>query len=106
VTAGARIGAAIFATFIGLTGGGATTRITGFAAGRLLCDIRADLPDLALTGLPALARDAAVLALRAAGLATRVTLRAAGALRDATFLVAGFLVFEAFFAGISFSAPG
>lgn len=91
---------------MGLTGSGATTRMTGFAAGRVMGEIRCDLPDFALTDLPALARDPATLALRAMGLATRTTFRAAGVLRDAAFLAAGFLVFEAFFAGISFSAPG
>jgi hypothetical protein len=69
-------------------------------------EIRGELPDFALTGLPATARETAIFALRAAGLATRTAFRAAGVLRDAVFLAAGFLVFEAFFAGISFSAPG
>jgi hypothetical protein len=59
-------------------------RTTGFAAGRAIREVRGDLPDFALLDLPALARDPAILA----------------------FLAAGFLVFEAFFAGISFSAPG
>jgi hypothetical protein len=69
-------------------------------------EVRGDLPVFALVDLPALARDPAIFALRAVGLTTRTTFRAAGVLRDAAFLVAGFLVFEAFFAGISFSAPG
>ena len=89
-----------------LTGSGATTRAAGFGAGLAMGEIRGELPDFALAGLLAKARDTAVLALRAAGLATRTAFRAAGALRDVAFLVAGFLVFEAFFAGISFSAPG
>jgi len=97
---------ATFASFMGLAGGGATTRTTGFAAGRALCAIRGDLPVFALADLPELARDAAAFALRAVGLATRRALRAAGILRDAALLATGFLDFEAFFAGISFSAPG
>lgn len=97
---------ATFATFMGLTGGGATTRTVGFAAGRTMCAIRGDLSDLALADLPELARETAAFALRAAGLATLTAFRAAGILRDATFLATGFLDFEAFFAGISFSAPG
>jgi hypothetical protein len=71
-----------------------------------MCVIRGDLPVFALMDLPALVRGPAAFALRAVGLATRSALRAAGILCDAAFLATGFLDFEAFFAGISFSAPG
>jgi hypothetical protein len=81
-------------------------RTTGFGAGRARGEIRGDLLTFNLADLPVPARDAATFGLRAAGLATRTTFRAAGALRDATFLATAFLDFEAFFAGISFSAPG
>ncbi|MGB5132646.1 MAG: hypothetical protein WBO00_08525 [Steroidobacteraceae bacterium] len=85
-----------------MTGGDTGTRAAGFAAERAGCATRGDLPDFALAGLAVLARDAAAFALRAPGLAI---FRAAGRL-GAAFLASGFLVFEAFFAGISFSAPG
>jgi hypothetical protein len=98
----ARIGTAPFATLDGLTAGGAAARMETFAAGRLLCELRGAVPDFALAGLRALARDAAVLALRIGVLAA---FGAAGR-RDAAFLVTGFLAFEAFFTCISFSAPG
>jgi len=90
------------ATFTALVGGEATIRAAGFGAGRETCGIRANLPVFALAGFALLARDPAALTLCAAGLAT---LRAAGRF-GAAFLAVGFLVFEAFFAGISFSAPG
>ena len=77
-------------------------RAAGFGAGRTICATRGNLPDFSLAGRAVLDRDTAVFALRAAGLAT---FRAADRL-GAAFLAAGFLVFEAFFAGISFSAPG
>jgi hypothetical protein len=98
----ARIGTAPFATFDGLTVGAAAARMATFGAGRLLCELRGAVPDFALAGLRALARDAAILALRTEGLATFL---AAGR-RDAAFLATGFLAFEAFFTCISFSAPG
>jgi hypothetical protein len=75
-------------------------------AGFAECETRVDLADFVLAGLLAFAWDPADIALRVAGLATRTTFRAAAVLRDAAFLAAGFPVFEAFLAGISFSAPG
>jgi hypothetical protein len=106
MTAGSRIGAAAFAIFTGLSGAGATMRTIGFGAGRTMGETRGDLLIFNLADLPVPARAAATFALRAAGLATRATFRAAGRLRDAALLATGFLDFEAFFAGISFSAPG
>jgi hypothetical protein len=94
-----RIGAT---TFTALVGGDTGTRAAGLAAERADCATRADLPDLTLADLAALERDLAAFVLCAAGLAV---FRAAGRL-GAAFLATGFLVFEAFFAGISFSAPG
>ena len=95
----ARIGVT---TLRALAGGDTVTRAAGLGAGRASCATRGDLLDFGLAGLAVPGRDVAAFALRAAGLAT---FRAAGRL-GAAFLATGFLVFEAFFAGISFSAPG
>jgi len=95
IAPGARAGAAALTA---LAGDEAIERAAGFGAGRAGCAKRGNLPDLALA---AIERDAAGFALRGAGFAA---FRAAGRL-GAGFLAAGFLVFEAFFAGISFSLP-
>lgn len=73
-------------------------RAAGFGAGRAACATRGNLPDFALA---AIERNTAGFALRGAGFAT---FRAASRL-GAAFLAAGFLIFEAFFTGISFSLP-
>ena len=98
-----RNGAAVLEAFAAFMGSTAATRAAGFAAGRTGCISRGDLPGLALA---APAREPAIAALRLVGLATRTTFREEAALRGVAYLAAGLLVFEAFFAGISFSAPG
>src|SRR5512134_3883523 len=74
------------------TGATALSALAGFAAGRGAAVARTTARDLALAGLATLARIPGILGLRAADLAA---LRAAGALRAATFAT-GFLVLEIF----------
>jgi hypothetical protein len=97
---GARLVDAVLAALTDFFFEGAAMRAVGAA----LREDRADLACLALVDLRVPARAPA--ALRAVGLETRTAFLAAAVLRDAALRAAGFLVFETFFAGISFSAPG
>ena len=97
---GARLVDAVLAALTDFFFEAAATRAVGAA----LSEFRAGLAFLALADLRVPARTPA--AFRAVGLEIRTAFLAAAVLRDAALLVAGFLVFETFFAGISFSAPG